>query len=374
LNELCNLIVDLADPRIDRQAPAGIESLESAGCDERTLAWIDETFGGAWSSEARAGETIVARGDSGPVGFATIDARGLTYSWLGGLAREPGVGLFGPFGVAPQDRDSGLGGALLHYALAALRKRGYARALIAAVGDSSLAHYYGECVGARVAERFDRKALLRPKRRTLVMASGNGSNFQAVLDAVADGTLPLEIVALVSSNPRAYAIERAHKADVPAVVVAWDRRNEHREAFDERLLQAVESESPDLILLLGWMHLLPVSFVRAFPELLNLHPAFLPLDPQRDHVVMPDGTAIPAFRGPRAVRDALAVSNPWVGATQHRVTADTDRGPVMARKPLRVRDGESEEELMERVHEIERGVVRAGVTRWLYEQPEPTAD
>jgi phosphoribosylglycinamide formyltransferase-1 len=122
------------------------------------------------------------------------------------------------------------------------------------------------------------------------------------------------------------------------------------------------------------MHLLPVSFVRAFPELMNLHPAFLPLDPRRDDVVMPDGTAIPAFRGPRAVRDALAGSSRWVGATLHRVTGETDRGPVMARKPLRVRDGESEEELMERVHEIERGVVRAGVTRWLYERPEPTAD
>ena len=59
------------------------------------------------------------------------------------------------------------------------------------------------------------------------------------------------------------------------------------------------------MLLLGWMHLLSDSFVRAFPQMLNLHPAFLPLDPRRDDVVMPDGTQMPAFRGPRAVRDAL---------------------------------------------------------------------
>ena len=122
------------------------------------------------------------------------------------------------------------------------------------------------------------------------------------------------------------------------------------------------------MLLLGWMHLLSESFVGAFPEMLNLHPAFLPLDPDRDDVAMPDGIRIPAFRGPRAVRDALAGSSPWVGATLHRVTGATDRGPVLARKPLLVKPGEDEDDLMERVHEIERGVVRAGVTRWLYER------
>jgi phosphoribosylglycinamide formyltransferase 1 len=122
------------------------------------------------------------------------------------------------------------------------------------------------------------------------------------------------------------------------------------------------------VLLLGWMHLLSGSFVRAFPQMLNLHPAFLPLEPERDDVVMPDGTKTAAFRGPHAVRDALAASSEWVGATLHRVTDATDRGPVLARKPLRVGPGEGEAHLMERVHEIERGVVRAGITRWLYER------
>ena len=62
---------------------------------------------------------------------------------------------------------------------------------------------------------------------------------------------------------------------------------------------------PDLVLLLGWMHLLSDGFVATFPELINLHPAFLPLDPQRDDVVFPDGAQTAAFRGAYAVRDAL---------------------------------------------------------------------
>ncbi|MBV8198472.1 MAG: hypothetical protein JO263_10075 [Candidatus Eremiobacteraeota bacterium] len=133
------------------------------------------------------------------------------------------------------------------------------------------------------------------------------------------------------------------------------------------MLEVVRSFEPDLVVLLGWMHLLADAFVESFPETLNLHPAFLPLEPEHDRVVMPDGLGIPAFRGARAVRDALAAGSPWVGATLHRVTAHTDRGPVMTRKPLRIAAGEDETRLMEPVHEVERVVVKEGLTRWLYE-------
>jgi phosphoribosylglycinamide formyltransferase 1 len=283
------------------------------------------------------------------------------------LGSESGVGIFGPLGVAGGDRGQGLGTLLTRLALNGLLELGYARALIPAVGDERLVRFYADAAGARVAERFERDSLIRRSRRTLVMASGNGTNFQAVLDASRDGRLPIEVVALVSNDPAAYAIERARNAGLASIdVVTRDRERESREQYDARLLEAARSHEPDLVLLLGWMHLLDDTFVHAFPEILNLHPAFLPLDPARDDVTMPDGAVVPAFRGARAVRDALAAGSAWVGATLHRVTPDTDRGPLMVRKPLRVRDGEGEPALMERVHEIERDVVRAGVMRWLY--------
>lgn len=367
MSEILNLVVALTGTQTGGKAPPGIAIAPPAPADERTLAWIDETFGGAWSSEALAAPTIVARRGDTPVGFATIAPQGLKFGWLRGLARERDVGIFGPFGVAPDERKTGLGSQLLRRALDALRERGYARALIPAVSSDRLARYYQDCAGAQIAERFERDALLRPQRRTLVLASGNGSNFQAVADAARSGELSLDVVALFSNNLHAFALVRARDAGIPSHVIAWNRRDETREEYDRRLLDAAAAERPDLVLLLGWMHLLPESFVRAFPEMLNLHPAFLPLDPSRDDVIMPDGTKIPAFRGPRAVRDALAAASSWVGATLHRVTPATDRGPVMARKPLQVRPKEDEGHLMERVHEMERGVVRAGVMRWLYE-------
>ncbi len=196
-----------------------------------------------------------------PVGFATVDPRGLKFSWLDGLARAPGVGVFGPFGVAPKERGRGVGRALLGRALGALCESGYERAIVPAVGDERLARYYAEFAGAEIAERFDRAALMRPRRRTLVLASGNGSNFQAVIDAVRDGALLLDVVGLIANNDNAYAIERAKASGVSTTVVSWNRDSESRAAFDARLLAAAQTLEPDLVLLLGWMHLLSSSFV-----------------------------------------------------------------------------------------------------------------
>jgi len=368
---LCNLVVDLSAVPLDS---SGVRT-EVAG--DRTLAWIDETFSGTWSCEAAAGVNVVARRQDAPIGFATLDARALKFRWLNGLARERDVGLFGPFGVVREERKTGLGVFILRQALQALRERGYARALIPAVSGEGLIRYYADSVGAVVAEEFDRAALLAPQPRTLVLASGNGSNFQAVVDASSNGNLPIEVVALVSNDAGAYAIQRARAAGVAAVhVVAWRRGEETRAQYDERLLEAVRFEAPDLVLLLGWMHLLSDAFVAAFPEMLNLHPAFLPLDPNCDDVGLPDGTRIPAFRGPRAVHDALAAGSRWAGATVHRVTPATDRGPVLARKPLPVEPQEEEAHLMERIHAVERDLVKGAIVRWLFErpypQPEPT--
>jgi phosphoribosylglycinamide formyltransferase-1 len=368
VSTLFNLIVELDT----LSAPPEIGAAEIAppqGADDRTLAWIDDAFGGAWSSEAAAGTTIVARIGGAPAGFASFGARGLKYRWLDGLARERDVGLFGPFGLAPQKRESGLGVRLLRLALEALRERGYRRALIPAVGTEALVRYYARAAGARVAERFDREMLLAPKPRTVVMASGNGSNFQAVADAARAGTLPIEIVALVCNNARAVVLERAQRSAVSSAVLEWNRAEETRAGYDARLLESVRREKPDLIVLLGWMHLLSEAFVGEFADLLNLHPAFLPLDPARDDVILPDGTQAPAFRGARAVRDALAAGSGWTGATVHRVTPQTDRGPVLARKPLHIEPGEEEPHLMARLHEVEHRLVGTAIRRWLFERP-----
>ncbi|MGD0969015.1 MAG: formyltransferase family protein [Candidatus Aquilonibacter sp.] len=367
---LVNLVVEL-DERFGNDAAAR-EHLARAGYDvhvgpgasDPVLAWIDEEFGGAWSGEVAVAQRALATRDGKPAGFAAFDPRGLRYAWLRGVAREPGVGIFGPIGVEEGHR--GIGPQLLQIALCGLRERGYQRALIAATSDA-LVPYYARHAGAQVIERYDRAQFTPEPVRTVVLASGSGTNFQSVIDGVADG-LPLELVALVSNKADARAIERARRAGIPAVALPWLRSEQSRERYDAQLSDAVEQYNPELVLLLGWMHLLDPSFVAAFPDMLNVHPSFLPLDPARDIVGMPDGSMIPAYRGPHAVRDALAAGSPWVGASVHEVTVETDRGRVLARKPLRVHAGEDEAGLLARLHPIEHKVVATAVKRWLYER------
>ena len=201
--------------------------------------------------------------------------------------------------------------------------------------------------------------------RTTVLASGNGSNFQAVIDATRAGTLPLDVRALIVNREGAFARERARAAGIPERVVAWRRAEEPRDAYDARLIEAVAATDPELVLLLGWMHVLPAAFFAKFRDVLNVHPALLPSDPLSDAVVAPDGTALPAFRGARAVDDALEADVAWIGASVHRVGVEVDRGEVFACEPLALRPGEPRAELDARLHALEHEVLVAAILRWI---------
>jgi phosphoribosylglycinamide formyltransferase 1 len=372
---MVNLLVVL-DERFSAQASARERvQLETAGyvvtvrdgADDRTLAWIDEVFGGTWSGEAFDSTNVVVTHHGAPVAFASVHPRNPRFAWLRGEAAKPGTGIFGPFGVDPPHRSTGIGASVLTMALCELRTQGFARALIGAAGDHLVA-YYERVAGAVTVERFEPLQHLKRPPRTVIMASGSGTNAQAVIDAARAG-LPLDLVAVISNKADAGVLLRAKNAGMSAEAVVWDRTSESRDAYDTRLLSVVHAYQPDLVLLLGWMHLLDARFVAAFPELLNIHPAFLPHDLSRDDVGMPDGYAIPAFRGGNAVRDALAASSSWIGASFHAVTMETDRGTILTRKPLRVEPGLDAPALLEQLHPLEHGVVLGGIKRWLFERP-----
>ncbi|GAC1307747.1 MAG: hypothetical protein NVSMB19_20640 [Vulcanimicrobiaceae bacterium] len=372
-----NLLADLADPLfVQDDVHHAIEALDReraiyAGREQRTperiLSWIDAEFGGVWSHEAAAGGIWTAERAGRPVGFAAFDARGLRYHWLRAWTERDGVGIFGPFGIAAAARRNGAGSVLLRAALFSLRERGYRQALIPAVGDPALVAYYERHAHARIVENVD-PARRGRRYRTTVLASGNGGNFAAVVAAAAAGTLPLDVTALVVNNSEAYALVRARETGIAARTVVWDRPREAREVYDERLLAAVAATEPELVLLLGWMHVLPAPFVARFPEMLNVHPAFLPLDPAADAVTMPDGTSIPAYRGAHAFADALAAASPWAGATVHRVSVAVDRGAVYARAPLALDAALERPVLEERLHALEHRAVADAVRRWSWEQ------
>ncbi|HEY4439943.1 MAG TPA: GNAT family N-acetyltransferase [Candidatus Elarobacter sp.] len=335
--------------------------------DDRLAAWIDYTFGASfWSSEVRAANVWVARRGEEIGGFAAFGPRGLPLPWLLRWRERADVAIFGPYGVAEAQRKTGLGGALLTAALASLRASGYAHALIPAVSGERLIAAYRERTGAEIVDEFRYDEGRRA--RAVILASGAGTNARNVLERARDGVVPLDVVALITNDAHAGAIGIARDHDVSTVPLVWERSEESRAQYDARVIEAIRRLQPDLVLLLGWMHLLPAEFLARFPHTLNVHPSFLPFDPTADEVVMPDGTVNPALRGAHALRDALRQGLRWSGATVHRVTALTDRGAVLVRTPMPTDGATTEPELRERVRPLEFAAVTQAIRRWAWER------
>jgi phosphoribosylglycinamide formyltransferase-1 len=174
------------------------------------------------------------------------------------------------------------------------------------------------------------------KKRIAVLASGRGSNFQAVIDAIAAGKVPARCVALITDNPKAYAIERAEKAHIPVRMVDF-AEFPTREAYERALLVAMQEARADLYVLAGYMRILGSEVVRAFPgRMMNIHPALLP-----------------SFTGLHAQRQAVLHGVKVSGCTVHFVDESLDGGPIILQKCVPVQDDDDEECLADRILERE---------------------
>ena len=170
----------------------------------------------------------------------------------------------------------------------------------------------------------------------VVLISGSGSNLRALLDAAANPLYPARILAVGSDNPAA-GLEHAELHGVPTFVVE-PGRFASREAWAEALLANIKHFQPDLVVLAGFMKILPPNFVQALsPNLINTHPSLLP-----------------EFKGAHAVRDALAAGATRTGVTIHVVDEGVDTGPHLAQAEVQIHPGETEAALHERIKVVER--------------------
>ncbi len=145
-----------------------------------------------------------------------------------------------------------------------------------------------------------------------VFASGKGTNFQAIIDAVKKGTLKANLVLLVCDRPDAYAMVRAKEAGVKTLLLERkDFKNGYD--FDREIIRNLEKEKIDLIVLAGFMRLLSAELVRRYRnKILNIHPALLP-----------------SFKGTQGIKDALEYGVKISGPTVHFVDEELDHGPVV---------------------------------------------
>jgi phosphoribosylglycinamide formyltransferase 1 len=168
--------------------------------------------------------------------------------------------------------------------------------------------------------------------RCAVLASGRGSDFQAVCDAVAEGTCPVELVRLITDNPSAHAIARAKKAGIPVTVVDWAAYPD-RAAYENALREAMTASRAELFVLAGYMRLLSPETVRAFPNrMINIHPALLP-----------------AFPGLRAPAQAVEHGVRFSGCTVHLVNEEMDAGPIILQACVPVCEDDDVETLSARI-------------------------
>ena len=180
--------------------------------------------------------------------------------------------------------------------------------------------------------------------RLAVLASGRGSNLQAILDAIATGTLEAEVAGVFSDKPDAPALLRVPPA------LRWARAAgdfSGREAFDAELADAVASVAPDWVVCAGYMRILGEAFVARFRgRLLNVHPSLLP-----------------KYRGLRTHRRALEAGDAEHGASVHFVVPELDAGAVIAQAPVPVRPGDTPETLAARVLQVEHPLL-VEVLQW----------
>ncbi len=182
----------------------------------------------------------------------------------------------------------------------------------------------------------------------VILISGNGSNVQAIIDAIRAG-LPVEIRAVISNNPQAYGLNRAREAGIPAEVI--DHHDyDSRATFDQALMARIDRYQPKLVVLAGFMRILTDEFVKHYyGRLINIHPSLLP-----------------RYQGLNTHQRVLDAGDEIHGVSVHFVSCELDGGPVILQAEIPVYANDDADALIERIHQQEH-VIYPQVIRWFAE-------
>lgn len=173
----------------------------------------------------------------------------------------------------------------------------------------------------------------RNKKNVAVFVSGGGTNLQAIIDSNIESA---EIAVVICNKPDAYAIKRAHNHNIHVELVDH-RKYSSREDFEKEIVNRLEQYRIDLIVLAGFMRILSPYIVRKYKNrIINLHPALLP-----------------SFPGMHSARQALEYGVKFTGCTVHFVDEGVDTGPIIIQAVVPVEDDDTEDSLLEKIHEKE---------------------
>ncbi len=173
-------------------------------------------------------------------------------------------------------------------------------------------------------------------KKISIFASGSGSNFQAIVEAVKKGELEADIALLVCDKLGAYALERAKNEEIPSFVFNA-KGYDSKEAYELEILKNLQKHEVDFIVLAGYMRLIGKTLLDQFEgRIINIHPSLLP-----------------AFPGKDAIGQALRAKVKVSGVTVHFVDAGMDTGPIIAQKAIEISEQETKESLQTKIHKVE---------------------
>jgi phosphoribosylglycinamide formyltransferase-1 len=177
-----------------------------------------------------------------------------------------------------------------------------------------------------------------------IMASGSGSNFEAVAEAITSQKLNAKIQVLIYNNPGIKAVARAQKWDVPAILLNH-RDYKKREDLDSKIVETLRQYQVDLVVMAGWMRLVTPVLIDAFPDrIINIHPSLLP-----------------SFKGVRAVEQALEAGVKITGCTVHLVSLEVDSGPILVQAAVPILPNDTAETLHARIQLQEHLIFPQGI-------------
>lgn len=187
---------------------------------------------------------------------------------------------------------------------------------------------------------------LSAAKRLVILVSGGGSNLQSLIDGCANGEINASVSAVISNNPNAGGLERAAKAGIPNVAI--DHRTfDSRESFDLALSELIDSFSPDLVILAGFMRILTPTLVNHYlGQMMNIHPSLLP-----------------AYPGLHTHRRAIEAGDKKAGATVHFVTPELDGGPSIIQAQVGIESSDNEDSLASKVLAFEHKIYPQAV-KW----------
>lgn len=169
-----------------------------------------------------------------------------------------------------------------------------------------------------------------------VLCSGSGTNLQSIIDKTKAGSIPAKIALVLSDKKDAYALSRAKSSGIETVVLnPGDYKT--REDFDREAVKNLKKKDIGLVVLAGFMRLMSPYFIKEYKnKIMNIHPALLP-----------------SFKGTQGIRDALDYGAKVTGVTVHFVDEHLDNGPIILQRCVEIKESDTEETLLERVHKVE---------------------